>query len=176
MPAKSDYLNGSGARLVKQLFYEYAHVSGNYSLPSYTLAKQDRVVDGKTYVSLYRRYMEIGDVTEAKFVSECLYDWLQWEKLYTHTDFKDIIKEWRRELQANLSSEMVDVLKNDAKDKTSRSSTSSAKYLLDKWGIKVPETRGRKKKVVDTTEDDKALSDNLAKDFSRLGLTAVEKE
>lgn len=164
---KIKFLGGSGARLTKQLFYEYRHVSDN-DFAIYTLARTDKEIDGKVYPSLYRLYMEEEDITEAKFVEKYLYDWEQWERIANGPVFKEEIELWRKELRVKVGGQLVDRLIKDAFNKTSKSSMSSAKYLLDNV-IKTDNkrtSRGRPSSKTDNGPID--ISTEVASDLERV--------
>jgi hypothetical protein len=147
---KSKFLGGNGARLIKQIFIEFDYVSENDNA-LYTLSRTDKEHEGRVYPSLYRLYMEENDPTEARFVQKYLYDWEQWERM-AGSIFSGEIESWRKDLRAKIASELVDRLLADARDTKSRSSTSSAKYLLDH----VLKTPG--KKAGRPNKNDKPLS------------------
>ena len=128
----SKYLNGSGARLTKQLFVENQYINPESNLASYTMLHDDKVFEGVTYPSLYRLYMEVGDITEKKFVDDHLYDWEQWTRLVNSPFFRDEVAQWREQLRKKVESNLVDRLLRDALDVKSKTSASSAKYLLDR--------------------------------------------
>lgn len=146
MNDKSKFLGDNGARLTKGLFLEYADPE-RPNEPLYTIAREDK----GGLPSLYRLYLECADVTEASFVSKYMYDLRHWEMLCRTPFFRDEIAEWRKELSLTLRRKAVSMLERDALS-NSKTSTSSAKYLLDKV-YKVPNTPGRpsSKETVDTS-------------------------
>jgi hypothetical protein len=143
---KSRFLGDNGARLTKGLFLEYA----DPDRPNEPLYRLSRKYDGPL-PSLYHLYMDCKDITEAKFVENYLYDLRHWEMLCRTPFFRDEIAEWRKELALMLRYDAVRFLERDASS-TSKTATSSAKYLLDKV-YKVPNTPGRpaSKEVHDST-------------------------
>lgn len=138
---KDKFVNPNGMRLTKQLFVEFSHLSDkDYAI--YTLDTEDKEVNGKVYPSLYRLYMEEKDITEGRFIKKYLYDREQWERIYASPMLKEHIDRWRADLKLMITSELVAELMEDAKS-GSKSSTSSAKYLLDNFGVKPsPRKRG----------------------------------
>ena len=95
---KSSLTAGNGQRLTKGLFVEYSY-EGKESKPVYTLAREDKEVDGVVYPSLYRLYMECDDITEAVFVSRYMLDARQWEMVSSGSLFKEEIQNWRNDLK-----------------------------------------------------------------------------
>ncbi len=90
--------------------------------------------NGMVRYDLKQLYLACGDLTEVEFVSKFLYDASHWEKLCSNKLLmKNHISVWRQELKKNLESEMISVLLTDAVDVESKSKTTSAKYLLEKY-------------------------------------------
>jgi len=162
-PSKNRFLGKGGVRLVRQLFVENRSIGEN-DTAIYTMHRED---EGNC-PSLYRLYMEVGDITEARFVSLYLYDWQQWESIAKNSWYKDEIARWRTDLKAKVMGQLVDTLIEDAHS-DSRSSKSSAKYLVDKL------SRGAKGKpataVVPTNEETATkITHEIAEDVKRLRL------
>ena len=163
------YLGANGHRLTKQLFIEYRWDNKDTDYALYTLAKYDREVEGTVYPSLYRLYMEAGDITEARFVEEHLYDRQQWDQLCNSHFFRDLVPEWRSDLALKVTGELVDILVSDARDPVSKSSSSSAKYLLDnvvKEKVTATTKRGRPSNK-DKNTNVISLSEEIKSDLRR---------
>lgn len=130
--------------------------------------RKDREHDGKTYLSLFKLYMETKDITEARFVSLYLYDWEQWNDLASSATYKDEIARWRVELKALVLGELIDALILDAHS-NSKSSKSSAKFLVEKLS---KNSRGRPSTAVVPTSEETTTSivSEIAKDKRRLHL------
>ncbi len=163
----SKYLSGTGQRLVRQLFIENRNIGEN-DLAVYTMHRMDEVYEGITYPSLYKLYLETKDITEARFVSEYLYDWEQWNSLASSATYKDEIARWRRELKALVLGELVDTLILDAHS-NSKSSKSSAKFLVEKLS-KVAKGRPTTAVVPTSEETTTTIVSEIAKDMKRLRL------
>jgi hypothetical protein len=163
---KRKLLGAGGMRLVKQLFVE--NNIGEYDNAVYTMHREDEVVGDKVYPSLHRLYVESNDITEARFVADHLYDWQQWEQLANSHTYRDEIARWRTDLKAKITGELVDSLLEDAKS-SSRSSKSSAKYLVDRL------TKGKRGKpttanIATNDEKVKTITSEVASDMKRLQL------
>lgn len=161
----SNYLSGTGKRLVRQLFIENRNIGEN-NLAVYTMHREDEEYEGEIYESLYLLYMETRDITEARFVSQCLYDWEQWNDLASSATYKDEIARWRLELKALVLGELVDTLIKDAHS-NSKSSKASAKFLVEKLSKK---TKGRPITAVIPTSEEKTVTlvSEIAKDLKRI--------
>lgn len=90
---KSKFTNSMGLFLTKALFYETT--LADKSTVVYTLKDQDHL----GYPSLYRIYMDMGDLTEYDFASTHLGSWSHWETLTATSWFKPYITRWRKELE-----------------------------------------------------------------------------
>lgn len=163
----SKYLSTTGQRLVRQLFIENRNIGEN-DLAVYTMHREDEEYNGKLYPSLYKLYMAIKDITEARFVSRYLYDWEQWKSLCSSATYKDEIARWRVELKALVLGELIDTLIDDAHS-NSKSSKSSAKFLVDKLS---KNAKGRPTTAVIPTSEEKAstIVSKIAEDMKRLRL------
>ena len=163
----SKYLSTTGQRLVRQLFIENRNIGEN-DLAVYTMHREDERYGGHLYPSLFKLYMETKDITEARFVSDYLYDWEQWNSLASSATYKDEIARWRVELKALVLGELIDTLVSDAHS-DSKSSKSSAKFLVDKLSRS---SKGRPTTaVVPTTEEKHEVTvSEVAKDKLRLRL------
>ena len=156
------YLSSTGKRLIRQLFIENRNIGDN-DVALYTMHREDETYEGKFYPSLYKLYIATRDITEARFVSDYLYDWEQWNDLASSATYKDEIARWRVELKALILGSLVDCLIDDARS-DSKSSKSSAKFLVDKLS---KNTKGRP-----TTAEEKThtLVSEIEKDIKRLHL------
>ncbi len=163
----SKYLSTTGQRLVRQLFIENRNIGEN-DLAVYTMHREDEEYEGKTYLSLYKLYMSTKDITEARFVTNHLYDWEQWTSLCSSATYRDEIARWRRELKALVLGELVDTLIEDAHS-NSKSSKASAKFLVEKLSKK---EKGRPITAVVPTSEETTTSivSEIAKDIKRLRL------
>lgn len=161
--SKQNFVNSNNTRLVLGLFIEWDNDRSN---AVYTISRKDKIVDGTVYPSLYRLYMETGDITEAKFVENYLYDQEQWERLCGNAHLKDEIARWRQELRLRLQGQLVDQLMSDAFS-GSKSSMSSAKYLLDH--VVKPRRAGRPSKQEQNLQEDTKDRDNdIVADLERI--------
>ncbi len=149
----------------KSLFVEHKHP--DYSAP-YTLKPYDH----KGSMSMYRKYMEIGDPTEYEQAIALLGSWKHWKLLSEATWFKPLLTEWRRELKVKFESdryhEMLDVAENS---KGTPMGVQATKWLAERYSQQTPK-RGRpskaeKKAALKQEQDEDTL---LKEEIERLGL------
>lgn len=155
-----------GKYFTKGLFVEFQGYGDN---PVYTLAREDV----PPYHSLYQLYMKEGDPTESRFVEKYLYDLKHWELLCSLSWFKPYIKEWRKELNLRLHSDLVFTLIQDSFNEESKSNTTSAKYLLDNYF----RDKATKAKTKTPTEEvvDKDVKKVFLEDAERIGIFSGTK-
>ena len=152
------YRNNNNQLLGSGLFYEFASEARDFLL--YTREKEDKVVDGKTYVSLHKAYLELADVTESKFVEKYFESWDHFEWLCSTKWFGEYISLWRKELELRLRSSALENIVTIASEPSSKSYYEANKFLLqggwkdsgDKKRTKV--TKDEIKKTLDKEEDD----------------------
>lgn len=117
----SKFKNSTGLRLLMGLFYETQ--GADKSSVVYTLKHEDHM----GYPSLYRLYMETGDITEYRFAIAHLDGWEHWKQLCKCKWFQEYVASWREELEVRLASQNMDRIIN-----TARSSDQNA-YAASKW-------------------------------------------
>ena len=128
--------------------------------------------DHKGALSMYKRYMEIGDPTEYAFALAMFGSWAHWRALSSAPWFEEYVVRWREELKVKFESdrwyEMQEVAENQA---GSPLGVNATKWLADRYNGAKPK-RGRpskeeKKKILkEESEEDKLL----AEEAQRLGL------
>lgn len=155
-----------GIRYLKALFYETSGADKDTVM--YTLKDQDHC----EYPSLYRLYMSLEDWTEYTFASTYLDSWEHWEMLCQCNWFKPYVQRWRKELELKLKARLLNVLVQDSVDTTSKTCTSSAKYLLDSgWAKdKSPAKRGRptKDEIASEAQRMAMTESRLSDDYNRI--------
>ena len=149
------------------LFVETKHDS--YPAP-FTLKDRDH----RGAISMYRKYMEIGDPTEYTTALELLGSWRHWQQLTKASWFQEYILRWREELaikfEAERFKEMEDIVENH---KGTPMAIQATKWLADRYKTKSNKPRrGRPSKeekqahLVKETKEDKLV----AEEAERLGL------
>ena len=141
-PYSSPFRNSVGQRYLKGLFYEELGIDKSSAL--YTLKDQDH----KGFVSLYRLYMECGDLTEYRFAMKYLDGWEHWEMLSSSEWFSQYISRWRRELELRIRSEALATIISVARATEAPNSYYANKYLLEgSWKPAGEKRAGRPTKV-----------------------------
>lgn len=134
----------------------------------YTLKNEDF----RGYLSLYRLFMEEGDITEWRFVQKYLHSWDHWEILCSTPWFKPYITKWRKELELKLRSEALAKIKETAQNKSHKQNLEANKYLLSgSWMPKEDaKRRGRPSKEEIKEEAVRMAQDEqkLAEDYQRV--------
>lgn len=159
---KTKLKDSSGRPLTQGLFLETEY---NYERAVYTLKDEDHKVNGITYPSLKRLYLEEEDPTEYSFATTHLLGWSQWTRMCENKTLRKHIDEWREELELKLRSRAIaDIIDMSAQEK----GFQAAKWLADKGWDK----RGAGRPTKDRTEHEKRMEDRLndeyGDDFKRL--------
>ena len=136
-----------------------------YSAP-FTLKDNDH----RGAMSMYRKYMEIGDPTEYATAKILLGSWRHWQLLTEANWFQEYIVRWREELKAKFESkrweEMNEVVTNMPGTPQAMQAT---KWLADRYSKPKrgrPSKDEKKELLKEESEEDKLL----AEEAQRLGL------
>lgn len=163
------FKDAQGRFRTQSLFCEHPHES----YPAkFTLKKYDHVKDGKTYISLYLKYMEIGDPTEYQVAERLFGSWDHWLALTRSKWFGKHLTGWREELAVRLESERFFEMKDATNDRGAHG-VSATKWLAERYGEKSIAKRGRPSKQEKANHLAK-LKDETAElddDIARLGLS-----
>lgn len=120
MLERSKAVDSMGKFLTQSLFLELGY--GETAI--YTLKDYDHELDGKTYPSLKRLYLEMEDPLEYTFASEHLLGWKHWQRMCENKAIRKHIDEWRDELELKLRSRAF---------KQTQSLASSGTFQAAKW-------------------------------------------
>lgn len=148
------------------LFVEHKH--DKYPAP-FTLKNTDQ---GKA-ISMYRKYMEIGDPTEYGQAIALLGNWEHWVLLTNTSWFKPIVEKWREELRVKFESdrfrEMQDVAENHP---ATPIGVQATKWLAERYSKVDKPKRGRPSKAEKQAalHQEKEEDKLLAEEAERLGL------
>ncbi len=150
------------------LFIEYPHTS----YPAFFTLKK---VDRKGVISLYRKYMEIGDPTEYQVAIQLFGSWEHWQILTRTKWFTAHLVGWRKELKDRMESERYhEMLEIQAHAKTAPARAQATKWLADRYGGSADKTskRGRPSKDEKQAHLNKLAleSEDEASDAKRIGL------
>jgi hypothetical protein len=155
-----------GRRYLRALFFEE---SDNLSSVMYTLKREDHL----GYPSLFRLYMETGDITEYKFANLHLDGWPHWAELAGQDWFQPYVTAWRYELELKLRSQALETILKVANEPSHISSYQANKYILEaNWKPAGASKRGRPTKdevKAEITAQAASLS-QINEDAERIGL------
>lgn len=140
----------------------------------YTLKNEDRIIneEGDKVISLYKRYMEEGDLTEYTFALKYFESWHHWQRVCNAQFFKkDILPRWRKELELKTKAEALENIKAESRS-NSKNSFAASKYLFERGVVlsEVPTRTQGKGKVTEKEVFSKADEDSFDKDLKRLGI------
>jgi hypothetical protein len=147
------------------LFYEY-YIDQSHAV--FTLADEDREIDGKVYYSLKKLYLEIADPTEYLFAMQVFKSYPHWLRLRKYF-LKDRINSWVEELDLKLRAEGI----KQNIIAANKGNYNAAKWLADRgW----EQQRGRPSKAEKEgkLKQDAALINDVEKDMARIGLVAIK--
>lgn len=162
--AAYDTLKDSMGRFRTQsLFVEMKH--DKYPAP-FTLKDQPH----KGAVSMYEKYMEIGDPTEYATAIGLLGSWRHWEALTSTNWFKPYISRWRDELKIQLESERFREMSSIVETMPGTPQAIQAtKWLAERYSKRPNTKRGRPSKaeraraLKKETEEDKLLAEEAVR-------------
>ena len=141
-------------------------------LPNYTAPYTLKPYDHRGAMSMYRKYMEIGDPTEYRIAIGLLGSWAHWQALCGCTWFKPLVKQWREELKIKFESDRYqEMLETAEKNKGTPTGVQASKWLAERYN-KEPLKRGRpsKEEKKMKLKEDMQESDLLKEEQERLGL------
>lgn len=137
--AFDSFKDAQGRYRTQSLFIEYP----NESYPAFfTLKKYDVIRDGKTYLSLYLKYMDIADPTEYQVAIRLFGSWDHWNALGKAKWFTDELIGWREELKVRLESDRYFEMKKNVRE-DGPASIQATKWLAERYGEKETAKRGR---------------------------------
>lgn len=153
MVDRTKFLDGSGKRVILQLFKEFARPDVKFK-PVYTLQQWKEV------------FLDCRDPSEYLPAQTLLGDWEHWLEVRNHALIKPHVDKWQAELEVKLRSEAIQQIKNHAKQP---GGTAAAKWLADKGYasevVKKPVGRPKKEEV-----ELPPLPSRIANDMARLGI------
>jgi hypothetical protein len=162
---RSNFKDDMGKWRTQALFYEY-HI--NQECAVFTLKDDHLTVDGKTYYSMRKLYLEISDPTEYDFAITVLGSWPHWLRMKKYF-LKDHVKVWADELEMKLRSEGI--LQNIKA--AQNGNYNAAKWLADK-GWEVQRGRPTKEEKEGRLKKEAAFDKAVEADMERIGLVAIK--
>lgn len=162
------FKDSSGRFRTQSLFWEMR--SDKYPA-FFTFKKRDIERDGRHYISLYRKYMEIADPTEYQVALRCFGSWDHWQMLTSTKWFREHLAGWRDELKVKLESDRYYETLDHAKGE-GQSALSATKWLASRYGDQTDAKRGRPSKA-EVEKHLKQVAEETAEledDAERIGL------
>lgn len=149
-------LDSEGRPLTQSLFLEV----GYNEKAIYTFKEVDHVYQGKTYISLKKRFIEMEDPTEYEFATTYFLSWKHWLRICENKLLRAQIDEWREELEMKLRSRAVKQAMQAAGSPSGNFQAS--KWLVDKgWD---PKRAGRPSK--DELERESRIREKIDDEYS----------
>ena len=163
------FKNANNRYLTKNLFYDLC-LDSDSEYCVYTTQEEDRFIEGKRYLSVYRLFLEANDPTGYEFAKKHLGSWYHFELLMKTPWFSGIINKARIELEIKTKSQALLSIIKDSKDQNSKSKFQAAKYLLDKKWTEDNNPVGRPTKDRIKEEAEKLFhqQDLVDEDYDRL--------
>ncbi len=163
------------AQLFTQALFWEARNERHPDICEYTTKHSDRIEKGKTYFSMYREYLRIGDPTEFEFVDQIFNgNWRQWQAVQSSEALKTLgldTDTWSVALEMQIKSKALKTVINDAGNPSSKTAASSAKWIAEGKYKDVVVIPSRAKKAQEkTTKLEGEVADEVQDDMKRLGL------
>lgn len=171
---KNEMKDAQGRFRTLSLFWEYRkpEVAAKYP-PLFTIKEYDHTVDGVTYLSLKKLYMDYDHVPgfEYEFAMDVFGCWEHWQRLCSEGEAKKLIADWRAELEIKLKSQSIAAMIRASKDNDAKG-VAAAKYLAEK-GYELKRGRPSKEEVEREKKIAAGVRDTLDSDMERLGITVI---
>lgn len=115
----------NGVPLTQGLFLEIGY--GEFAV--FTLKDDDYDYNGKVYISLKKRYLEMEDIGEYEFATTHLLGWAHWQRMCANKQILKHIEEWRYELELKLRSRAIKAV---VKKTFTEQGINAAKWIAEK--------------------------------------------
>lgn len=131
----------------------------------YTLKDADHQVGDEVYLSLYKRYLALEDVTEYVFANLYFDSHEHWVLVSETEWMRPHVTRWRIELELQLKSKAMELLKEIAQDTGHKNRFEAIKILMtsgwkDKPKAGRPDKDSIRKEAKQIAEEEAALSDD----------------
>lgn len=166
------FKNSMNRYLTKALFIEFESEPGipteQYAI--YTTQEEDREKNGKTYLSVYRLFLECNDPTGYTFANKHLGSWYHYQMLMKAPWFKETIDKALLELEVRTRSDALKSIIKDSKNPNSRSQFQASKFLLEKGWVPKDSPVGRptKERIKEEAEKMVLEEQSIEEDASRI--------
>lgn len=142
--------------------------------PMFTIYDEDR----KGCKSLKKIYMSYNHIPgyEYDFAVNELGGWEHWQILQGTSSLKEMIQQWKNELDIKIKAKALRNVMYVASDKKNAQQLSASRYLADKGYVPKDESRGRPSKSEREAKlkEDIKIKEELADDMTRLGIKVVK--
>lgn len=153
MVDRTKFLDGSGKRVILQLFKEFSRPDVKFK-PVYTLQEWKDV------------FLDLRDPSEYQPAMHLLGDWEHWQEVRNHPLIKPHVEKWQAELSVKLRSEAINQMKQHAKQ---QGGTAAAKWLAEKGYVSEAPKRSVGRPKEEKVEQPINTS-RMAGDMARLGI------
>jgi hypothetical protein len=169
--------SSNGRRILRSIFYDAmssSASSGDTVEAFFTLKDHNVVRNDKTFWSLKNIYLNYDHIPgfEYEFAMDVFGDWDHWCLLADSEGIRDHVQSWRDELTVRLQAKAMKAMLKTALYEGAKG-TPAAKFIADRgWEVK----RGRpsKAEVERERKIQAGISEDIAEDMLRLGLTVVK--
>lgn len=124
----------------------------------FTYKDEDHVYQGKTFISLKKRFIEMEDPTEYEFANEYLCGWRHWQRFVENKYVRTHIDEWREELEFRLRAKATKQMHAAA----ASGNYQAIKWITDRGWV----TRGAGRPTKAEVEREKNVAERLDNEFS----------
>lgn len=166
------FLNSMHNWITRSLFYEHKAFHPEIE-PIYTLKTYDLEVNGKTYPSLHKLYVEFEDTTEYNFANKYLGGWDHWNSLIATSFFEPYLVTMRQELMVKLRARALQNIIAVSQDPEAKGHLEANKFLIKEGLVDDRPTKGRPRKVRDPKVMQQELIDEqnrIKEDLKRMGM------
>lgn len=155
------------------LFWELRHQAGDIE-PVFTTKSYDLQKEDKLYPSLKKIYLTYDHIPgfEYEFALDVFGSWEHWQKLANSQGLKDLIQEWRDELDIRIKAQSLKAMMLAARDNDAKG-VNAAKYLAEK-GYSSKRGRPSKEEVEREKRIQAGANKELTEDMERIGLQVVK--
>lgn len=168
------FKNSNGQLYTKGLFFETSYGLNDKSTVIYTLKDEDYTVDGVTYLSLYKRYLAMEDLTEFDFASTFFDSYEHFRILCQAEWFYAHVSRWRRELKLKLKARVLNNISKAAQDLNNKNYFEANKLVLthlseldkDKAKRGRPSKEEVELKVKELAKEDQSITDDHKRIFA----------
>lgn len=157
--------------MTNQLFYENYKDNGK---AIFTLKDRDFAdPTGKIYFSLKKLFLESDDPTEYTFAITVFGSWKLWNKVKSCKLMRDLIPEWKEELEIKMKSQAQLKIVEISNSK-SPNAMQAAKYVDQEIFKRHRRGRPSKEEVQSELKKEAKVSAQVKEDMERLGITTIK--